>query len=341
MKKQFRFMFFPAVVFLSIIACSTSPTAPVSSMPSTAPSGESTASVSSSSQSTQPSLPPMKPGTYPQKIQAGGVVRTYILHVPPGYDGTKALPLVFILHGFGGNAASMVKLTGMNDKADQENFFVAYLNGTEGTNTDKGVSGLAWNNGLTPELNMTVDDVAFVRDLLKHLEGQLYVDSHRVYAAGFSNGAMMAHRLGAELPDLLAGVAVVEGTIGLAQSDGNFVTTPTPIGPIAVIIIHGKQDMNLPYNGGQATQGAGKLYAKSAADSVAFWVQADGCMGTPQQASETANVLVTDYRTCAAGSEVLFYTIVNGQHEWPTLQGHTKFSATDAIWDFFSRHALP
>ena len=269
------------------------------------------------------------------------MVRTYILHVPPGYDGTKALPLVFILHGFGGNAASMVKLTGMNDKADQENFFVAYLNGTEGTNTDKGVSGLAWNNGLTPELNMTVDDVAFVRDLLKHLEGQLYVDSHRVYAAGFSNGAMMAHRLGAELPDLLAGVAVVEGTIGLAQSDGNFVTTPTPIGPIAVIIIHGKQDMNLPYNGGQATQGAGKLYAKSAADSVAFWVQADGCMGTPQQASETANVLVTDYRTCAAGSEVLFYTIVNGQHEWPTLQGHTKFSATDAIWDFFSRHALP
>src|SRR5581483_576550 len=291
------------------------------------------------------SAPPaqvMKPGTYPQKIQSGGVVRTYILHVPPGYDGAKALQLVFILHGFGGNAAGMVKLTAMNDKADQENFFVAYLNGTQATNAAKGASGMAWNNGLTPDLNMTVDDVAFVHDLLTHLEGQLYIDSHRVYAAGFSNGAMMTHRLGAELPDLLAGVAVVEGTVGLAQSDETFSTTPTPVGPIAVMIIHGKQDMNLPYNGGQATQGAGKLLTKSAADAVAFWTQADGCTGTPQQeTSGNGNVIKQDYTNCAAGTEVLFYTIVNGAHEWPTLQGHTKFSATDAIWDFFSKHALP
>ncbi len=281
----------------------------------------------------------MKPGDYRQTITSGGTKRTYILHVPQGYDGSTPLPLVFVLHGFGGNAAGMVKLTGFNEKADQEKFFVAYLNGTEVTSTEKGVSGQAWNNGITPDLDFKVDDVAFVRDLLKHLQGQLYVDGKRVYAAGFSNGAMMSHRLGADLSDLLAGIAVVEGTIGVAQSDGSYVTIPKPVGPIPVLIIHGKADPNLPYEGGQATEGAGKLITKSAADAVRFWTEADGCTGAPQQeTSADGNVIQEDYTVCAAGNEVLFYTVVNGRHEWPTAGEHTRFSATDAIWEFFSKY---
>src|SRR5262245_2466422 len=157
----------------------------------------------------------MTPGDYPQVVSIGGTVRQYILHVPQGYDGTTSLPLVFVLHGFGGSAGSMVKLTGMDAKADLEHFFVAYLQGTVGPG-----GGPGWNSGITPETGITVDDVAFVRDLLEQLEGQLSVDAKRVYAAGFSNGAFMCHRLGAELPDILAGVAMVEGTIGISQDQG-------------------------------------------------------------------------------------------------------------------------
>jgi polyhydroxybutyrate depolymerase len=284
----------------------------------------------------------MKPGTYPQNITVQGAQRTYILHVPPSYDGSKPLPLVFILHGFGGNAMSMVKLTGMSDKADQENFFVAYLNGTEASSADNSVSGQAWNSGLTPELNMTVDDVEFVRELAAKLETQLNVDAKRIYAAGFSNGAFMSHRLGAELPNLLAGVAVVEGTIGIQKSDGTFAMIPNAAGPISIVIIHGKLDTNVEYDGGQATKGAGKIFAKSVADAVAFWTSADGCTGSPQQQTRPdGNVIKQDYISCSEGTEVQFFTVVNGVHEWPTLQGHTKFSATDAIWAFFSQHALP
>lgn len=335
-KKGSWFVLYLSVVIV-IAACISTPASVVQQ---TVPSLQTTTPLAE----TQPAPPAqvMKPGTYNQKIRAGGVTRTYILHVPPSYGGMKALPLVLILHGFGGNAAGMVKLTGMNDKADQENFFVAYLNGTVATNASLDVTGSAWNNGLTPDLNLTVDDVAFVRDLVKHLEGQLYVDSHRIYAAGFSNGAMMAHRLGAELPDLLAGTAVVEGTIGIAQPDGTLYTIPNPVGPISIIIIHGKADTHVLYDGGQATEGAGKINAKSVADAVAFWTTADGCTGTPQQATmNNGNVIKTDYPTCAAGTEVLLYTIVNGAHEWATLQNREKFSATDAIWDFFSQHSHP
>ena len=51
----------------------------------------------------------MTPGDYNQTITVGPDVRQYILHVPSGYDGSQALPLVFILHGGGGTAESTPK----------------------------------------------------------------------------------------------------------------------------------------------------------------------------------------------------------------------------------------
>jgi polyhydroxybutyrate depolymerase len=313
------------LIALMVFACvavppaTTQPTTQIA--PTALPGSEATAA-----------LPPrdvLKPGEYNPEINYGGIARRYILHVPASYDGSRPLPLVLVLHGRGGNALGMVKSTGMDLKANQEKFFVAYLNGTGDPQ--------GWNNGLILAADITADDVGFVRAVIAQLGARLNVDASRVYAAGFSNGAMMSYRLGAELSDHLAAIAVVEGTIGMRGPDGSMLKTPNPAGPIPVIIIHGKQDANLPYDGGQGLQ----QYVLSVADAVTFWTQADGCTETPQEASNTANVLVTDYPTCAAGSEVILYTVVNGEHEWPTLQGHTKFSATDAIWEFFSRHSLP
>lgn len=337
MKKRSLLIYSYLAVAILTFACLTTPLVPQQDGPSPTPPLANTSEISPTS--SVPEGPPMKPGDYKQAIPINGMKRQYILHVPPGYDGSTALPLMFVLHGFGGAAGGMPKTTGMNEKADQENFFVAYLNGTEGKNTEKGIEGLAWNAGLTPDLNLTADDVAFVRDLAKQLEGQLYVDSQRIYAAGFSNGAMMSHKLGASLPDLLAGVAVVEGTMGIRQPDGTFLTISDPIGPMPIIIVHGKDDTHIIYDGGQATEGAGKIYAKSVADAVAFWTQADGCTGAPQtETSADGNVITDDYTDCKDGSEVMLVTVINGRHEWPTAQGHTQFSATDAIWEFFSRH---
>jgi len=37
---------------------------------------------------------------------------------------------------------------------------------------------------------------------------------------------------------------------------------------------------------------------------------------------------------------VTLITLVNGEHEWPTLQSAAHFPGTDAIWEFFSQHSL-
>ena len=97
-------------------------------------------------------------------------------------------------------------------------------------------------------------------------------------------------------------------------------------------MIHGMQDTTAPYDGSPDV--------KSVADAVAFWTEADGCVGAPENhVSPNGNIIVDDYKNCEDGSEVKLVTIVNGEHQWPTLEDQTHFPATQAIWKFFSLHA--
>ena len=276
----------------------------------------------------------MQPGDYSQTLTSGGLQRSYMLHVPLRYDGSKALPLVFVLHGYGGQAEGMAGSTGLSLKADQEGFFVAYLQGTLGS---EGKS--SWNTGIVSN-DATVDDVRFVRDVARELEGKLKVDTRRIYATGFSQGGSMTHRLAAQLPDLLAGVATVESTVGMSEDQGiTFKMIPKPKAPIAMLIIHGMQDITCPYDGGQGTNP--DQWARSVADTVAFWTQADGCTAAPEiTTSSDHNVITEDHAGCSVGTEVELVTIVSGKHQWPTAQNDAHFVGSDAVWDFFSRHAL-
>jgi poly(3-hydroxybutyrate) depolymerase len=115
------------------------------------------------------SAPDLPPNHYLETISVGGTVRHYILYVPPSYDGHKKLPLVLVLHGFSGTAASMIGTTRFSEKAEAEGFFVAYLQGmTVGPASPFYTCGCpsdpaAWNTGTNPEFDLTADDVAFVR----------------------------------------------------------------------------------------------------------------------------------------------------------------------------------
>jgi polyhydroxybutyrate depolymerase len=282
---------------------------------------ETTATVSAAA------APHVKPGTFAKTIEIEGQPREYILHTPPTYDGSQALPVVIVLHGHGGSDKEMMAATGMNAKADQENFIVIYPNGTG--------EPRGFNNGILFKPTSNMDDDAFMRTLIENSIQQLHADPRRVYIAGFSNGAGMTYRLGAEFTSQLAAIAIVEGAIGTHQG-GSSMVIPQPSSPLPVIIFHGKQDKTIPYDGGT---GANNLDYFSVANALAFWNKNNGCTQEPQkQTLDNGNVLTEDFQGCTAGSEVLLYTILSGVHEWPTQQDKAGFSGTDAVWDFFSRH---
>jgi polyhydroxybutyrate depolymerase len=278
----------------------------------------------------------LKPGDHVLSLSVDGRDRTYLLHLPPAYDGKHSLPLVIVLHGGGGNAPGAVKMTGFSQKADKEGFVVVYPNGSGRLKTRL----LTWNSGncCGYALDSNVDDVGFIRALIDELVKMRSIDPKRVYATGMSNGGMMTYRLGCELSDKLAAIAPVAGALNVENC--------APTNPVSVIIFHGTADEHVLYTGGEPIRKADshRRVDKPVSYAVSFWVKHDGCTPTPQR-SETGNIRTEIYRGGKDGAEVALYTVNGGGHAWPGGEADLlgaeptkEISATDVMWNFFVRH---
>jgi polyhydroxybutyrate depolymerase len=268
-----------------------------------------------------------------------GVDRSYYLHEPEIREGTiqGPMPLVVVLHGAGSNGPSAAKRTQMNPKADEEGFLAAYPNAIR----FRWIR--LWNAGICcgPAVSENVDDVGFIKTVIEDIESRYDIDPKRIYVAGFSNGAMMAHRVACETVDRIAAVALVAGTADLEHC--------TPSEPVSVIAFHGTADPRLSYEGGDFAGHAGGLPYPGVREVVAFWRTADNCIRSlPPQESEFLRI--EQHIDGGNASEVVLYTIINGNHTWPggkrvpLIFGRRPtraVSATDRIWVFFQRHPKP
>jgi polyhydroxybutyrate depolymerase len=272
-------------------------------------------------------------------IRVNGIERSYLIHLPSGYNAQSDWPLVIALHGGGGSPAQFARDTAFSDEADKESFIVVYPHGT-GTLE-------VWNaiHCCGSAFDKNVDDVGFISALIDDLIQTQQVDPKRVYATGHSNGGMLAYRLGAELSEKIAAISVSAGTIGgRADLRSPEVRIQEPAEPLSVLVFHGKLDQNVRHDGGITVKGVIKgRYDLSVAQSVGFWVAADRCTGQPQ-ISRAGNITISDYTACEQQTEVTLYTIANQGHAWPggsngLIDIPTKeISATQLSWAFFKAH---
>ena len=284
------------------------------------------------------------PGDSVRSVKVGEVTRTFLVHVPKSYDAKNPTPVVLVFHGAFTNAAICSLFTGMNGKADEAGFITVYPNGT-----GVGDIVLFWNAGLWrgPTDKKPPDDVAFTGKLLDDLETVANVDRKRVYATGISNGAMMCYRLAAEMPDRIAAIAPVSGTMAIDKA--------SPKRPVPVIHFHGLADEIVPYGG--MPPGSTRRYVnyKSVDETIKIWTKIDGCTGKakveklPDTAHDGTSVSKTTFGGGKDGAEVILYAIGGGGHTWPGREPRVKFlgrstmniNANDLIWDFFKRHPMP
>jgi polyhydroxybutyrate depolymerase len=280
--------------------------------------------------------------------------RHYLLADPaPKVD--HRIPLVILLHGHTGSAkqllgqgAGVAPLSVWLDIGAQDDVVVIAPDGARGSDDQQG-----WNDcRADAESNPRTDDVGFIAALIDRAVAEYDVDPKRVYVMGMSNGAMMALRLAVEIPQKLAAVAAVGGSMA-ARSQ-----CKARSGKISVLMISGDADPLVPYRGGDVRLHAQKSRGTviGVEDAVRSWRVLDGLAG---QASVTRDFpkLDANDRTYARlrtwGSDpgryqVEFIHIEGGGHVEPSIRKRIgalyrtvvgaqngDFEAADEAWRFF------
>jgi polyhydroxybutyrate depolymerase len=247
------------------------------------------------------------PGDYTLTVRSDGRTRSYELHVPPQYDGTRSLPLVLAFHGVPSTPAQMRAITGFDATADQRGLLVAYPQAATGD----------WDldcGGCTEAEQKGVDDVQFVRDLIARLQTDAHADVSHVYAAGYSQGALLVHHLACKLNDRIAAFASVAATmLDPAARDCQ------PAGGAPIAWFHGTADAEFP-PGGRTQTG---LTALSIDRSVQQFTAVNGCgagpavTDLPDAQADGTTVRRERHTGCASGNDVVLYRVTGGGHTWP------------------------
>ncbi len=303
-----------------------------------------------------------------QDIEVDGVDRWYLLTTPapgtpppgtpttPGGAGSGAgpvaRPLVLDFHGLAEGASLHALTSRFGQLGQKDGFVVAFPEGTG--------SPVQWDTSSRGTANA---DLAFVTAMLDHLEQTQCIDTSRVYASGFSDGAFMVSQLACTMSARLTAIAAVSGL----QLPRPCPTTRR----VPVLTFHGTADPILFFNGGIGTGTLDRVLGRSSPTgssstttttrparlngagypaTVQAWAVKDGCAPGPTDVKLTSQVVRRSYR-CPTGTAVEFYIVLGGGHAWPGsavsraisgLTGFTTFQidATTTIWSFFRRFQL-
>jgi polyhydroxybutyrate depolymerase len=266
-------------------------------------------------------------------IRFGGLVRDYRLYVPRAYTGTRPVPLLLNLHGYGSNNIEQELYGDFRAIADTANFLVVHPNGTPDATGSR-----YWNTFAAPGSGGP-NDVAFLAALIDTLSARYRIDANRVYSTGMSNGGFMSYELACQLSPRIAAIASVTGSMVFSRQ-----AVCAPGRPVPILEIHGTADGTVPYNGNALFVPIPTL--------LAGWVQRNGCNPTPV-VTQLPDISTADGSTVERqlytggrnGSVVEHYRIIGGGHTWPGAPvniGVTNrdISASREIWRFLRPYRL-
>ena len=260
-----------------------------------------------------------------EKFEFQDIDRGYILYKPDGLPANS--PLVFVMHGYGGNAEWIQEYSQMNALADQHQFAVCYPQGRRvGGNGDT-----HWNARLKLS---TIDDVGFLSALATHLQSTHNLNPNKTFACGMSNGGFMSYTLACEAPNIFKAIANVTGTMSEDSWNTLSMSNP-PIMGTPILHIHGTQDNVVPIDGSMGVDG-GWGGAPPVDSIVSYWSSIHNCNAIdtlffPQ------NTTAYHYHSDTDSNKVWYYKIDGMGHEWPEPSTSYGVIASEVIWDFFSK----
>jgi polyhydroxybutyrate depolymerase len=271
-----------------------------------------------------------------REISVDGLERRYIVYLPSVADPNKALPVVIGFHGAWGTAKSFEEQSEFHNAPRASEFLIVYPNGYR----------RSWNAGACcgAAKRDRIDDVKFVEEILSDLKSLVPIDQRRIYATGFSNGAMMSYYLACVRAKLIAAIAPAGGAM---QGD---LSTCRPSRSVPVLHFHGRADAWSPYAGGMSKWKKIGMQ-RSIGDQVAFWVALNSCR-TTEKTTLAGGAKCIRHTQCQGGADVVLCVVDGMGHQWPgdepprwskrlLGQNISGISATDAVLEFFLKHPLP
>jgi poly(3-hydroxybutyrate) depolymerase len=129
-------------------------------------------------------------------IRVDTAQRRALLHLPPAASAGRRLPLVIAFHGAEGTGQGLRNGTGFNDVADMRGVLVAY--------PDAPLGNWAEDCGCNNADRLGANDTGFVRALVDSVARITPLDRQRIYAVGFSQGALFTMRLECQLAEQFA-----------------------------------------------------------------------------------------------------------------------------------------
>lgn len=253
-------------------------------------------------------------------VTIGSEERDYLVHVPPGYAGSRAVPLVLSLHGAASWPSFQQDVTGWNNIADRHGFIVAYPGG-------RGTALKVFD----------LPDAKFVAALIDKLQASFKIDPARIYVNGLSNGGGMADMLSCVMADRVAAIGAVAPALTMTSE------ACASVRPMPMIAFHGTADPITRYNGGKV------FIARDPFPDIRSWLsewaRRNQCAGSSSEAEVAGEVTQMTYDSCA--EPIVFYRIEGGGHTWPGgvplpawFAGPTSHSidASELMWSFFEAH---
>jgi polyhydroxybutyrate depolymerase len=292
---------------------------------------------------------PVKPFTTGKNrftTTVNGDTREYYVHVPASYKATVLFPVVFMLHGSGGNGEKFYNISGWKELGETENILTVFPSspqypcvfddGIQKPNAEK------WNS-YDLELcggETLKDDVKFLSQVIDELKQKFTVDEKRIYIVGFSNGGEMASRTAIELSDRIAAVVACTGAL---PEDTTFV----PLRKLPVLLQAGNSDDKLMAKLGTPNplpMDFDKLFTDfPAVQEVAnTFINSFALNNIYTTGGDPNTILYTDYTGTSGKPESVFrFMLVKDLgHSYPNGTNHPVKGA-EVHWNWMKNYKLP
>jgi polyhydroxybutyrate depolymerase len=261
----------------------------------------------------KPDLPILTSSSLTNDIGIGKQQRSFIEYTPKKIQADPAL--LIVLHGTNIDGKTIEEWTGykFDRLADRYGFTVAYPDGY----------GKDWNDCRKGDFSKTkkehIDDVAFIKLIIKYYQSKYGVDPKKVFLFGYSSGGTMAYKLAMEKLKI-AGIATISAALPTKETNNGRINSPMP----PLMMVNGTDDGICPFKGGPLKLFGQRLgtVISARATAEAFAVS-NSITGTPKttklpHADPDDPTNVVEYNWYKAGQSIVrLYEVQGGGHVVP------------------------